>query len=134
LSRENGCQIFLDTIYQNVGECTKLQLNKQNGRNMYQMSVCNIFQMAIKYSNIFPFLGSQKSTQIGIFCLKMYHLATLLKSIPIRRQFKGKLCLQDHCDKKGDAANLELKGWLKKTILSLIVFNDFTFEIFHFIL
>jgi hypothetical protein len=36
--------------------------------------------MAIKYTNIFPFLGYIKFTQIGIFGLKIYHLATLQQS------------------------------------------------------
>jgi hypothetical protein len=33
--------------------------------------------MSVKIYQHFPFLGSQKFTQIGIFGLKIYHLATL---------------------------------------------------------
>jgi hypothetical protein len=66
-----GCQIFLDTIYQNWGKYTKLQLGKlpkwpyiiPNGHTIYQP---------------FHFRGPPKFTQIGIFGLKKYHLATLL--------------------------------------------------------
>jgi hypothetical protein len=69
-----GCQIFLDTIYQNWGKCTKLPLN---------------YHMAIKYQiaeipngdkvyQRFPFQKPPKFCQIWILGLKIYHLATLL--------------------------------------------------------
>jgi hypothetical protein len=70
---DQGCQIFLDTGYQNRGKDTKLPLNYQiaknipNGRNKIQ----RIYQP-------FPFQGAQTFTQIGIFGLKINHLATLL--------------------------------------------------------
>jgi hypothetical protein len=73
--QDQGCQIFLETIYQNSGKCTRLALN---------------YQMTIKYTKWplyianshkiyqpFPFQGPPKWTQIGIFGLKKYHLATL---------------------------------------------------------
>jgi hypothetical protein len=34
-----GCQIVLDTIYQNGEKYTKLELNYQNGYKIYQMSI-----------------------------------------------------------------------------------------------
>jgi hypothetical protein len=37
--RERGCQICLDTIYQNGGKYTKLPPNQQCGLKIYQMSV-----------------------------------------------------------------------------------------------
>jgi hypothetical protein len=49
-----------------------MAINIPNGRN--------IVQMAIKYSNIFYFKALQNLTQIGIFGLKIYHLATLLST------------------------------------------------------
>jgi hypothetical protein len=36
---EQGCQIFLDTIYQNGGEIYQIALNYQNSHNMYQLDV-----------------------------------------------------------------------------------------------
>jgi hypothetical protein len=48
-----------------------------------------IFQMAKDYNQPFPFQGPPKFTQIRIFGLKIYHLATLLdKSIqnPFRKR------------------------------------------------
>jgi hypothetical protein len=58
---DQGCQIFLDTIYQ-------ISATLPNGHKIYQM--------AVKYTNIFhPF--PSKMNQIWIFCLKIYHLATL---------------------------------------------------------
>jgi hypothetical protein len=36
--------------------------------------------MAIKYANIFHSKTLPKLTQVGIFCLKIYHLATLDRS------------------------------------------------------
>jgi hypothetical protein len=69
-----GCQIFLDTIYQYGGNSTTLLLNYQicipNGHN--------IFQTAIEYTNLFHSNALQKIAQIEIFGVKIYHLATLL--------------------------------------------------------
>jgi hypothetical protein len=64
-----GCQIFLGKYYPNRKKCTKWSYNIPN--------VCKIFQMAIKYINIFQSRGPPKFTQIGIFGLKRNHLATL---------------------------------------------------------
>jgi hypothetical protein len=36
--------------------------------------------MAVKYTNIVPFQGPPKYTQIGIFGMKIYHLADLFLS------------------------------------------------------
>jgi hypothetical protein len=73
-----SCQIFLDRMYQNRGKYTNMPLKKS--LEIYQMAVICIFQMAIKCTNMyFPFHGPPKFTQIGIFVLKMYHLATLFR-------------------------------------------------------
>jgi hypothetical protein len=48
---EQGCQIFLDTIYHNRENYTKLPLNYPNCRNT--------FQMAMKFSNLFYFKALQ---------------------------------------------------------------------------
>jgi hypothetical protein len=58
--------------------------NIQNGHEIYQMAMKipsgrKIDQMAIKYTNNFPLQDPLKFTQIWIFCLKLYHLATLMK-------------------------------------------------------
>jgi hypothetical protein len=37
-----------------------------------------ICQIATKYTGTFPFQGPPKYTQIGIFGMKIYHLATLV--------------------------------------------------------
>jgi hypothetical protein len=50
-----------------------------NDRKIYQMAVTQVFQMAIEYTNLFHSKSSQKYTQIGIFDLKKYHLATLVQ-------------------------------------------------------
>jgi hypothetical protein len=34
---------------------------------VYQKAVCNIFKIAKEYTNLFPFQGPPKFTQIGIF-------------------------------------------------------------------
>jgi hypothetical protein len=66
-----GCQIFLDTQYQNGGKYTKWPLN-------YQMAIKGIYQMAAIYSyghriyKPFIFLGPPKFTQIGIFGFKIH--------------------------------------------------------------
>jgi hypothetical protein len=38
-SCSQGCQIFLDTGYQNRGKCTKLIYNVRNGHKVSQMSI-----------------------------------------------------------------------------------------------
>jgi hypothetical protein len=51
-------------------------LNVPNGRN--------IFQLAPKIYQTFPFQGPLKLTQIGILGLKIYHLATMEPLATIR--------------------------------------------------
>jgi hypothetical protein len=48
---EQGCQIFLDTIYQNGGKYTKLPLNYQMAIKI--PNICKIFQMGIENTNLF---------------------------------------------------------------------------------
>jgi hypothetical protein len=67
-----GCQIFLDTIYQNrilkqIATFTKLQCNKANGHKEYHMVI-----------KVFSVQRASKMHQNGEFCLKINHLATLL--------------------------------------------------------
>jgi hypothetical protein len=85
LTVTQGCQIFLGTIYQNgekytrfTTKYTKLPQTILNGRKIDQMS--------IKYTNIFHCKDPTKFTQIALFCLKIYHLATLLSQFGF---FKG---------------------------------------------
>jgi hypothetical protein len=55
-----GCQIYLDTKYQNVEKSTKLPLNIPNSRK--------IDKIAIKYIyRLLPVQDPPKFTQIGIF-------------------------------------------------------------------
>jgi hypothetical protein len=70
-ARRQGCQIFLGP---NLPKWEKTNYTKRpkiipNGRK--------IFQMVIKYKNIFYSKALQIFTKIGIFCLKTNHLATL---------------------------------------------------------
>jgi hypothetical protein len=66
------CQIFLTTIYQNRGKCTKnFQMSKTYTK--WPKNIPN----GLKIYQDFPFRGPPKYTQIGIFGLKIYHLATL---------------------------------------------------------
>jgi hypothetical protein len=74
---KEDCQIFLDATYQNGKNVpndhknTRWQQNVPNGRNI------DIDQMAIRYTKISHHKTLQTLTQIGIFGLKIYHLATL---------------------------------------------------------
>jgi hypothetical protein len=65
------CQIFLGTYNVPKREKidTKLPENVPNGHKMYQMAIEH-----------FPLPGPPKFTQIAIFGLKIYHLATLVQS------------------------------------------------------
>jgi hypothetical protein len=84
---DQGCQIFLDTIYQNWEKYTKWPQHYTNGHKIYvpnghKIYLLNgrirIFQLGIIYVYPhFPFKGTPKFTQIGILGLKIYHLATL---------------------------------------------------------
>jgi hypothetical protein len=67
---DQGCQIFLGTIYQHGGKYTKLTQNITNG--------CKMVKMAVKYMyQHLPLQDPPKITQIAIFGLKIHHLATL---------------------------------------------------------
>jgi hypothetical protein len=64
--RTQGCQIFLDTIYQNV----------PNYHNITKWP--KKFQVTIKYTNIFHCKALQNLPKLGFLVWKyMYHLATL---------------------------------------------------------
>jgi hypothetical protein len=65
---QQGCQFFLDKIYQNGGKYTyQVATKSPNGRKIFQMTKWNPF----------PLKDPPKFTQIGILGLKIYHLATL---------------------------------------------------------
>jgi hypothetical protein len=82
---DQGCQIFRGSIYQNgenipndhktyqnVIKCNKWPENGPNSHNIYQQR---------------PLQDPVKFTQIGIFGLKTYHLATLLATRTIEMQY-----------------------------------------------
>jgi hypothetical protein len=70
------CQIFLDLKFQNGGKYTKLPLNYQMVTD-YTKCPKYILNCHRAYQP-FQFQGPRKFTQIGIFGLKIYHLATLI--------------------------------------------------------
>jgi hypothetical protein len=78
-----GCQIFLDTIYQNGGKYTIcIDTLLPNGHNRYQSAIiCTYVYVHIlngqRIQQPFPFQGPPKFTQIGIYGLKICLLATL---------------------------------------------------------
>jgi hypothetical protein len=58
-----GCQIFIGPKIPKLAKYTKLTHTIPNGHKIYQQRLLQ---------------GAQKFTQIGIFGLKIYHLATLI--------------------------------------------------------
>jgi hypothetical protein len=60
----------------NIQKPVKVTTKLPNGHKKYQMAT-HTFQMSIKYINICHFEDPPKFTQIVIFGLKIYHLATL---------------------------------------------------------
>jgi hypothetical protein len=54
------------------------------------MAVCNIFQMTLKHTNVFHSKALQILPKVGFFCLKIYHLATLLLSTELLTRFYAK--------------------------------------------
>jgi hypothetical protein len=104
-SVNQGCQIFIDTLYQQGG----LLLN-------YQMDLICIFQMAIHWIyQPFPFQGPPKFTPIDFFGLKIYHLATLLQTRKIRSKI-SKLSRNKNVKIRLDNAG---NFWWKKWFLLL---------------
>jgi hypothetical protein len=70
-SRQQGCQIFIAAAYQN-GK------NIPNNQEIYQMSIIyGKWMYGLKIYQHVPLKDPPKFTQIWIFCLKIYHLATL---------------------------------------------------------
>jgi hypothetical protein len=71
---EQGCQIFLDTIYQNGGKYTQLPLNYQNCHKIYHMAA--IHSKRPKNIPTFSIPGPSKIYPNWVFGLKICHLAT----------------------------------------------------------
>jgi hypothetical protein len=62
LGSDQGCQMFLDTIYQNGGKyTTKLP----NGNKMYQIAEIYLFQMTKEYTDLFHSKALQNLPKIG---------------------------------------------------------------------
>jgi hypothetical protein len=79
---QQGCQIFLGTIYQNGTKYTKFTKGKNVPKgHIYTKWPKNILNGTKIYLS---FQGPPKNTQIGIFGMKIYHLATL-PSMNIRK-------------------------------------------------
>jgi hypothetical protein len=73
-----GCQIFIATIHQKGKNMPKLQQNVPKGHKVGIPNGCKLFQMALKCTSIFHSKALQSMhTQIGIFGLKIYHMATI---------------------------------------------------------
>jgi hypothetical protein len=68
-SLDQGCQIFLREIYQMTIKNIKLPQNIPNGRKVHKPNGHKIYQHLLLQ-------GHPKFTQIGIFGMKIYHLAT----------------------------------------------------------
>jgi hypothetical protein len=91
---EQGCQIYLCPNIPKREKYTKGPQTTPNGHTLYQMGINytkrpyvipNDHKLQIpngrKIYQHFPFQGSPKYTQIGIFGLKLNHLATLAGKI-----------------------------------------------------
>jgi hypothetical protein len=63
-----------------VGKYTKRPQSIPSGHKIYQMDG-KIYQMATKYTNIFRCVTLQDLHKLGFFCLKIYHLATLMLTV-----------------------------------------------------
>jgi hypothetical protein len=74
---DQGCQIFLaknipkrEKVYQITRKCTKWPSNRKND--------CKIYQVDIKFTNIFRYKTLQNLPKFGFLFLKIYHLAALV--------------------------------------------------------
>jgi hypothetical protein len=77
-----GCQIFLGAVNQNGEKYTKMDTNLPNGIKI-GIPICLTYniQNGHKIYEHFPFQGPSKISQIGIFGMKIYHLATLVPAV-----------------------------------------------------
>jgi hypothetical protein len=64
------------------GKNTNREQNIPNWLSIYIQNEATIFQMATKH---YPFQGPSKNTQIGIFGLKIYHLAALVSALSLMK-------------------------------------------------
>jgi hypothetical protein len=62
---KQGCQIFLDTIYQSGGKIYQITAKSPNGHNMYPIAVIYIFHMATEYTNVFHSKALQNLPKFG---------------------------------------------------------------------
>jgi hypothetical protein len=60
---------FFDTRYQSGGKIYQIITTVPNDHEVYQMRH-KMLQMTIEYTNIFPFQGPPKLTQIGIYTIR----------------------------------------------------------------
>jgi hypothetical protein len=74
-SSGQGCQIFIVTTYQNGSKYTKMTTKVPNGYKRYNLTKKHWHK---KFQHL-PIQDLPKFTQIGIFGLKIYHLAALLR-------------------------------------------------------
>jgi hypothetical protein len=76
---KQGCQIFLAATYQNGGKYIyHMTIKYKMTMAKNELIGLKIGQMSIEYTSIFHCKTlHRKFTQIGIFGLKIYHLATL---------------------------------------------------------
>jgi hypothetical protein len=68
-----GCQIFIDTMYQDGDKMYQMAKKLPTGHKICTPNSHNKFQMAIKIYQHFPFLGPQKYTQI-VFLVQKYSI------------------------------------------------------------
>jgi hypothetical protein len=67
---DQGCQIFLDAMYQKQGKMFQITTKLPNGHTIYQMIVIYLFQMTIKYKNIFYSKALQNFPRLGFLVWK----------------------------------------------------------------
>jgi hypothetical protein len=72
-----GCQIFLGPNIPNWRKCNKWSQTIPEKNKLNQMAIHKIFQMVMKYANIFHSKALQNLPKLGIFGLKTTYLATL---------------------------------------------------------
>jgi hypothetical protein len=77
LPQQPGLPIFSRYSIPTRGKYTKLKKYILIGHKMYQMAICKIDHMTKIYQHL-PLQDPPTLTQIAIFGLKIYHLATLL--------------------------------------------------------
>jgi hypothetical protein len=121
MATEQGCQIFLGPNIPKRKKYAKWPKTIPKGHKLYQMAV-KVFQMVIKYTNIFHSKALRIFTKFGIFGLKTNHLSRL--------QLRNRTVNRNVCHEQGDQIGRIFAHWAAVTFLEFLENYRQSFRLF----